>query len=134
MKTKKFVITKTVKLINVNRILHDLKSEAADEDLMEKYHLSLKQLEKVYIKLYYGGHLSRSDMRKRIRMRLGKRNFHIPFAEMSNEDGFLCSKCGYISHLHFSKCPRCEQLNVRRLTSVSQRHDHIPISAVMFAS
>ena len=117
MKRKVFGIVKTTLVLKVSELLKDMSGGVSDEELLEKYSLTWAQLRKVYEKLYYGGYLSRVDLEERYWLRAGKNAAHVPFAEISADDDkiYECVVCGYISHLHFSSCPRCHQINLRRL-------------------
>jgi hypothetical protein len=110
-------VTKTTRVLKVREILSDMLSDLPDEEIMEKHGLHWEQLEKIYAKLYYGGYLGKEDVTRRVELRRGKDAAHIPFAQI--EDGgtlYECSVCGFISSLHFSTCPRCREVNLRRLT------------------
>jgi hypothetical protein len=109
-------ITKITRLIPLSDIIRDLKSDASDEEIMVKRKLSWGQLAKVYSKLFYGGAISREDLTRRFEMRRGKRSSHIPLVQMeSSPVGYRCSICGFVSERHFSVCPECSGLNLRRL-------------------
>jgi rubrerythrin len=110
-------VTKITRVFKVGEVLNDILTEMSDEELLEKYRISTKQLEKVYCRLFYGGFLTSEDMIRRIELRHGKDASHIPFAELPDSGvTYECSICGFISSQHFSTCPRCRQLNLRRLT------------------
>jgi hypothetical protein len=110
-------MTKVTRLIKVYDILQDMISALSDEELLDKYALTFRQLEKVYAKLFHGGFLSRAQMLRRIDMRYGRDASHIPFAEIREGNSvYQCELCGYTSAIHFSTCPRCRQVNLRRLT------------------
>jgi predicted amidophosphoribosyltransferase len=114
-------VTKITRVFRVAEILGDLLTEATDEELLEKYKINLKQLEKIYCRLFYGGFLDKDDMIRRIELRLGKDASHIPFAELPDAGAtYECEICGFASSQHFSACPRCRQLNLRRLTRSSR--------------
>ena len=122
MRKKVVKVTKTTKVLKVADILGDMLSDAADEYLLEKYGLGWEQLQKVYKKLFYGGFLETDQLRRRSRLRAGKPTSHIPLAEFEDPGRvYECLICGYTSRLHFSGCPRCGQINLRRLTSKSAR-------------
>jgi hypothetical protein len=110
-------VTKTTRVLRVKELLADLLGDVVDELILMKHRITLKQLEKIYSKLYYGGYLSRDDLERRVHLRQGRDASHIPFAEME-ERGTLyqCGICGFVSPLHFSTCPRCREINLRRLT------------------
>lgn len=115
---KKIVtITKVTKLIKVREITQDLRSEQSDEEVMLKYKLNWKQLEKVYEKLFYGRYLTEKDLIRRIEMRYGKDSSHIPLVRLVGPDAaYECEVCGFGSNYHFSRCPKCRSLNLRKLT------------------
>lgn len=114
---KLFQVTKVTRMLRISEILTDLSSDMTDEDLLIKYRLSWKQLEKIYRKLFYGGFLTSADMVRRIMMRTGQDSSHIPFVEIDGADAvYECEICGYSSIMHFSTCPRCHKINLRRLT------------------
>jgi hypothetical protein len=120
MKKKVVKVTKTTKVLKVSEILGDILSDVTDEELLEKYGLGWKQLERVYCKLFYGGFLARDQLWRRTRLRAGKPASHIPLAEIEDAGRvYECLICGYTSRLHFSACPRCRQINLRRLTMQS---------------
>lgn len=125
-------ITKITRLIPFLDVVQDLKSEASDEDVMAKHNLSWTQLAKVYSKLFYSGALSREDLARRLEMRLGKRASHIPLVRIeAASTGYRCSICGFVSERHFSVCPECSGLNLRRLMRRRQveRRSASPLSA-----
>jgi hypothetical protein len=110
-------VTKTTRLLKIREILADMFADVSDEALLEQYSLSWEQLEKIYSKLFYAGFLTAEDLEKRIDLRAGKDASHIPLADIYGDKAlYECVICGYISHLHFSACPRCRQINLRRLT------------------
>lgn len=114
---KRLIVTKTTRLLKVADILRDMQSSMSDEELLERHSLSWSQLEKVYSKLFYGGHLGKDELMRRIELRSGKDCSHIPLVDIYDADEvYLCEVCGYISGLHFSLCPRCRQINLRRLS------------------
>jgi hypothetical protein len=116
MRKKVVKVTKITKMLKVSDILNDMLSDVADEDLLIKYGLGWEQLEKVYLKLFYGGFLETDQLRRRSRLRAGKPTSHIPLAEFEDPGRvYECLICGYTSQLHFSACPRCRQINLRRL-------------------
>ena len=120
MRKKVVKVTKVTRMLKVSEILGDMLTDVTDEELLEKYGLNWKQLEKIYCKLFYGGFLDKDQLRRRSQIRAGRQAFHIPLAEIDNQGGiYECSICGYISTLHFSVCPRCRQINLRRLTRQS---------------
>jgi len=118
-------VTKVTKVLRIKDLLRDMLLGMSDEDLMNKHALRWTQLEKIYRKLYYGGHLGKAELLRRIEMRVGKNVSHIPFAEIE-DSGIIyrCEICGFTSPLHFSTCPRCHEINLRRLTRrISPTHD-----------
>jgi hypothetical protein len=122
MKKKLVKVTKVTRVLKVSEILKDILSDIADEELLKKYGLCWKQLEKVYCKLFYGGFLGVDQLRRRSRLRGGKATSHIPLAEFEDPGRiYECQICGYTSTLHFSACPRCRQINLRRLIRQSPR-------------
>ena len=113
---KKLQITKTTKLIRISEIVRDIKSSTSDEDLLDKYQITWKQLNSIYCKLFYGGQISREDLMKRVEMRDGARVSHIPLVWIDDPATiYKCGVCGYESGSHFSECPRCHQFNLRKL-------------------
>ncbi len=117
-------VIKTTRLVKIRDILADIFADVSDENLMEQYDLSWEQLGKIYSKLFYGGFLTREDLEKRIELRSGKDASHIPLAEIHGDNHmYRCTICGYISHLHFSACPRCRQINLRKLDKRSAHSD-----------
>ncbi len=121
--TKKVIkVTKITRMLKVADILGDMLSDVTDEELLEKYGLGWEQLQKVYSKLFYGGFLERHELQRRGRLRAGKPTPHIPLVEFDDPGRvYECTICGYTSRLHFSECPRCHQINLRRLTRKSAR-------------
>lgn len=116
MKKKVVRMTKITKVIKVSEILSDMLRDRSDEELLEKYEIGWKQLEKIYGKLFYGGFLDKQDMRHRMELRNGRSSSHIPYVEIKASEAFYeCLTCGFASSLHFSTCPRCRQVNLRRL-------------------
>jgi hypothetical protein len=114
---KKIVtVTKVTRLLKLADILADILSDMSDEGLLAKYDLSWRQLGKVYSKLYYGAILSKEDMLHRMELRDGRDASHIPFVEIEDmERLYECEVCGFASPFHFTSCPKCRQLNLRRL-------------------
>ncbi len=118
-------VTKTSRVFKVAEILKDVLTEATDEELLEKYRINFKQLEKIYCRLFYGGFLTKDDMIRRIELRHGKDACHIPFAELPDSTAtYECAICGFASSQHFTTCPRCRQLNLRRLTKSSRTYPY----------
>ena len=110
-------ITKITKIVKTREILNDILAEVSDEALLDKYSLCWEQLAKVYSKLFYGGLLTCEDLCRRIELRSGGNASHIPLAEIHGSvKVYECHTCGFTSHLHFSACPRCREINLRRLT------------------
>ena len=119
MKKKVVTFTKTTRLLKVSEVLDDMLAGVQDEELLHKYCLTWKQLHKVYSKLFYGGYLSKMEMVWRIELRSGGDASHIPVADIEeSRDSYECLTCGFSSSLHFSECPRCRQINLRRLVRV----------------
>ena len=109
-------VVKVTRIFKLNEVLNDIQSGVVDEDILGKYRISPKQLGRIYCKLFYGGHLTKGDMVRRIEMRRGRDASYIPYAELQDTGQiYECLTCGYSSALHFSVCPRCQQLNLRRL-------------------
>jgi len=114
-------VTKISRVFKAAEILDDILAGMSDEELLEKYRININQLEKIYCKLFYGGFLTKDDMIRRIDARRGKDASHIPFAELPDSAvTYECAICGFTSSQHFSACPRCRQLNLRRLTRSSR--------------
>ncbi|MBI4964600.1 MAG: hypothetical protein HY913_15080 [Desulfomonile tiedjei] len=114
-------VTKITRLFKVAEILGDIMGDLHDEELLMKYKITWKQLGKIYCRLFYGGFLNKDDMVRRIELRHGKDASHIPFAELPESSvTYKCAICGFVSSYHFSACPRCRQLNLRRLTRPSR--------------
>lgn len=110
-------VRKTTRVLRIKDLLADLLGDVVDELILMKHKITLKQLEKVYARLYYGGYLSREDLARRIDLRQGRDASHIPFAEIEEARSlYECRICGFLSPLHFSTCPRCGEVNLRRLT------------------
>jgi hypothetical protein len=108
--------TKITRVLRVKALVKDLLSDLSDEEIMAKHDLRWDQLEKVYHRLFHSGYLSRGDMLRRIELRDGQDASHIPYAELVDTDRvFLCAICGFSSRKHFSMCPRCSEVNLRRL-------------------
>jgi hypothetical protein len=128
-------MTKVVRTVKVREILRDMLAELPDEALLEKYQLNWKQLGKIYTKLFYGGLLSDELMLTRIELRQGKDASHIPLVQIDGSGTiYECLVCGYISALHFSECPRCRQINLRRLSRRVPARDYAAYSARYAAS
>ncbi|MFH0824806.1 MAG: hypothetical protein V2B18_18795 [Pseudomonadota bacterium] len=119
-------MTKVTRVLKIHEFVEDLRSDRSDEELLEKHDLSWEQLGKVYARLFYGGFLGPADIYRRIDMRGERDASHIPAVRL-NDDGstYECSLCGFDSPFHFSQCPRCRELNLRRLY---RRAPVIPIS------
>ncbi len=110
-------VTKTMRLVKVREILTDIFADVSDETLLDQYDLSWEQLEKIYSKLFHGGFLTVEDLERRIDLRVGKDASHIPLVDIYGDKAlYECLICGFVSHQHFSACPRCRQINLRRLT------------------
>lgn len=119
---KKIVrMTKVKRLINIPKIVSDIRSEISDEEIMDTYGLNTDQLTKVYSRLFHGGHLSARDLARRVEMRNGEDAGHIPLANMVNSTHeYACANCGFESPAHFTTCPRCGLTNLRRLSRLLQ--------------
>jgi ribosomal protein L40E len=116
MKKKLVTVTKITKVIRVSEILKDMLEDISDEELLEKYQIGWVQLGKLYGKLLYGGFIDKNNMRHRLDLRAGRSSSHIPFVEINGSAStYVCVACGYKSTLHFSTCPKCHQVNLRRL-------------------
>ena len=110
-------MTKITRLVSIPQILDDLKSEMSDEEVMKKHGLNRMQMAKVYTKLLHGGLLRKKDLARRLDMRLGKDVSHIPLVRIKNPKAvYECLTCGFLSPFHFSECPKCRALNLRKLT------------------
>jgi len=110
-------VTKVTRVLKLKDILTDIQFGVPDEDILGKYRITGKQLGRIYCKLFYAGHLTEGDMVRRIEMRCGRDASYIPYAELQESNRvYECLTCGYSSTLHFSACPRCQQLNLRRLS------------------
>jgi len=121
-------VTKVTRLLKIADILRDMLDDLSDEDLLDKYKLSWKQMQKIYSKLYYGGYLTQNALIRRMELRAGKDASHIPFAEIHGSNTvYQCEICGFSSSRHFSACPRCRQVNLRRL---KRRVHSVPVRAV----
>jgi hypothetical protein len=109
-------VTKVKRVIKVSDILRDLLNDVSDESILVKYRLTWVQLEKIYAKLFHTGLLSKHEMETRIELRSGKDASHIPYADLADVgEVYECTICGFSSPRHFSACPRCRQINLRRL-------------------
>jgi hypothetical protein len=116
MKKKLVMFSKTTRVLRVAEVLACIMQDMSDEEIVRKFGLTWKQIGKVYSKLFYGGFLNTQDLARRIELRKGRSTAHIPLVEMeSSQYEYECGTCGFISSLHFSECPRCKQLNLRRL-------------------
>lgn len=108
--------TKITRVLRVKALVRDILSDMSDEELLAKHDLRWDQLEKVYHRLFHAGYLSREDMLRRIDLRAGQDASHIPYAELSSANSvYLCGICGFSSLEHFTRCPRCSEVNLRRL-------------------
>ena len=109
-------VTKVKRVIKVSDILRDLLNDVSDETILRKYRLTWLQLEKIYAKLFHAGFLSKQEMETRIELRSGHDASHIPYADLGEAgEVYECSVCGFASSRHFSACPRCREVNLRRL-------------------
>ncbi len=116
MKRKVRTMVKRTKMLRVPALLQDFYADLSDEKLMQKYDLTWEQLGKAYEKLFYGGFVTQVEMQRRLELREGADTSHIPYVEIvAAEKIYECLSCGYVSGKHFSLCPRCRHLNVRRL-------------------
>lgn len=121
MKEKKYQCIR----IDSRDFLFDLAIDTSDEELIEKYGITLQQLTIVYSKLLHRGLLSLDGLRRRVLLRVGKSASHIPIVEINEEiPEYQCAFCGFLSMFHFSVCPECRGVNLRRLTkrSIAQLH------------
>ncbi len=117
MKRKVRTMVKRTKMLRVLDLLQDFYADLSDEKLLQKYDLTWEQLGKAYEKLFYGGYLTKAEMERRLDLREGANTSHIPYVEIVAVDRiYECLSCGYVSGRHFSSCPRCRHLNVRRLS------------------
>ena len=115
-------VTKVSRQIKVPEILSDLKSDMTDEEVLEKNGLHRRQLSKIYSRLFYGGFLDQNDLLRRFEMRRGRDASHIPLVRMGGRRiTYECSACGFYTMYHFSACPRCRAVNLRRLSKNSPR-------------
>jgi hypothetical protein len=115
-------VTKVKRIIKVSDILRDLLNDVSDESVLAKYRLTWLQLEKIYAKLFHAGLLSKQEMETRIELRSGKNASHIPYADVAGvAEMYECTICGFSSSRHFSACPRCHQVNLRRLRRKIER-------------
>ncbi|MBM4327345.1 MAG: hypothetical protein FJ118_09300 [Deltaproteobacteria bacterium] len=113
---KQLTITKTKKLIRIRDIVDDLKSEKSDEEIKERFSVSWEQMGKIYARLFYGGFITEEDLVRRVELRDGRDASHIPLVRIDLPDClFQCSLCGFTSSRHFSRCPRCREIHLRRL-------------------
>jgi Fe2+ or Zn2+ uptake regulation protein len=111
-------IIKKKKRIKLNSILRDILSEMSDEQILEAYQINKLQLSKVYSRLYQLGLLSEEDLEKRIELRGARDISHIPLAQFPpTMDHFVCEDCGYVSRRHFTQCPECSAINLRKITA-----------------
>jgi hypothetical protein len=133
MKKKVVTFTKTTRLLKVAEVLDDMLAGVSDEELLQKYCLTWQQLHKVYSKLFYGGFLSKTEMIWRMELRPNGDTSHIPVADIEEaRDSYECLTCGFSSTLHFSQCPRCRQINLRRLAR--RRRDYPSIAVERYAA
>ena len=113
-------ITKTTKLLKVRDVVQDLESDKSDEEIREKYGLTWKQLTKVYSKLYHRGYIDIEDLFRRVQMRGTRDASHIPLVTLDEpQRTYNCIYCGFRSQAHFSTCPRCAGVNLRRLKKIA---------------
>ncbi len=117
---KVVTITKTMKVLKVRDIVQDLESDRTDEEILEKYRLTWTQLSKIYSKLYHRGHIDIEDLFRRAQMRGAKDASHIPLVKLDEPKRvYSCIHCGFRSEAHFSTCPRCAGINLRRLKKIA---------------
>jgi ribosomal protein L40E len=113
---KYLTVKKVTRVLRIADIVRDMLSDVTDEELLEKYSLDWTQLRKVYCKLFYGGVLTKEQLVRRVELRSGSDSSHIPLADIEEVDRvYTCEVCGFASPWHFSACPRCHQVNLRRL-------------------
>jgi hypothetical protein len=118
-------------MVKVREIVTDLKSETSDEEILDKYALTWRQLAKIYAKLFYSGYLGESDILRRREMRVGMSTAHMPVTQVDSAcTGYTCSVCGFTSAFHFSECPRCHGVNLRRLVRKRSSVDHAARTSV----
>lgn len=111
-------VIKVKKRIKLKSILQDLLSDMTDERIMISYDLNKLQLSKVYSRLYHLGLLSEEDLERRIDLRGAKDISHIPLAAFPiTTDHYYCEMCGFVSRRHFTKCPDCQAINLRKITA-----------------
>jgi lipopolysaccharide biosynthesis regulator YciM len=111
-------IVKKKKRIKLNSILNDILTSRPDEEILEKYQLTKLQLSKVYSRLYQLGLLSEEDLERRIELRGASDISHIPLAQLPpTMDHFTCESCGYLSRRHFTQCPECSAINLRKISA-----------------
>jgi hypothetical protein len=71
----------------------------------------------VYSRLFHAGYLCSEDLLDRLEMRGDADCSHIPLLRLTDsESQYECSFCGFYSTMHFTECPRCRRVNLRRLT------------------
>ncbi|MEW6349143.1 MAG: hypothetical protein AB1646_08775 [Thermodesulfobacteriota bacterium] len=111
------IMTKVTRVLKVSDLVRDITSDTTDEELMEKHSLDWKQLGKIYTRLYHGRYISQETLIYRLEMRGGRDASHIPLADLGETTRhYECRTCGFSSGSHFTNCPRCHEINVRRLT------------------
>lgn len=107
---------KSIRIRTIDFLEH-LEVDTSDEELIQKYNISWQQLSQIYSKLLHRGLLSLDDLRRRLALRVGKSASHIPIVEIQEEfPEYQCSFCGFTSLFHFTACPECHAVNLRRLT------------------
>lgn len=77
--------------------VEDVRSGFTDEEMMEKYRISRKQLMYLYDKLLEAGLLTAYDLEKPT----------TPAFEATVELEGACSHCGALKFMHASACPQC---------------------------
>jgi len=106
--------------IKTTDFLNDLKADSSDEELIDKYRITWRQLSQIYSKLLHRGLISLDDLRRRLALRVGRSTSHIPIVEIKEEfPEYQCAFCGFASLFHFTACPECRSVNLRRLTKRS---------------
>lgn len=109
-------LTKTTRLFKIRVLVQDLRSDMTDEEIMVKHGLTRNMLAKVYARLFHQGYLDGEDLDTRLEMRGGNDSAHIPLVRMENHEvEYECYACGFTSDSHFSECPQCRRLNLRRM-------------------
>ncbi len=111
------IMTKVTRVLKVSDLVRDITSDATDEELMAKHNLDWRQLTKTYSRLYHGGFISQETLAYRVELRGGRDASHIPLADLGDTPRqYECRTCGFASASHFTNCPRCHEINLRRLS------------------